>query len=176
MNVNEAYELYRKVPSSTTEDSLFISILKYTKRYVSANYGGMHGNWDTFEDVPSAVALRVFQNMDKFKGDAKFSSWLTTIIIRESARLAQEYTTRKGSHLHEGIEDPNSGGINLIDFKVLTDTIRKEIDSKEDMLLFQLKIEGFEDAEIAERIGVTVDSVKSRWKRLKKSLQKPQKI
>ena len=62
----------------------------------------MTGNIDAAADLAQDVLLRAFQNMQAFRGDSKFTTWLYTI-----ARPLLRSTEIRGKHMIEYLRKEN---------------------------------------------------------------------
>ena len=170
LNLNQLYEAYKANPASETEEALYKGIIKYARKYVSRQFGGQLGYYDNYEDAISETALKVFTSLVRYNGDmARFSTWVYQIVKNSCLDLSRRYTTRNGSLLHEGIEDPSGWG--LSDGSLVLESLMESCNDNEKALI-GLKLKGFEDAEIAEKTGLPVGTIKSRWFYLKNKLKK----
>lgn len=170
MNINEVYEEFRNNPSTIAEENLYKEIIKYSKRFVRKYFGD---HWDTFEDAVSETALKVYTRLPTFKGESRFSTWLYPIVKTECLMLARERATLKGSLYYEDLEDPNwVEKCDSFDSKGLIVQMRNKLTTPEDIELFELKLEGYDNSEIAEKMGLPEGTIKSRWYYLKNNLKK----
>lgn len=89
-------------------------------RYRSQIYNVVRRCTDSTEDAEDAVQeamLRAFVNIDTFRGDARFSSWLITIAVNASMSMKRRTRPRQWIYL----DDPN-GPRGLGDPRNLSDT------------------------------------------------------
>jgi RNA polymerase sigma-70 factor (ECF subfamily) len=76
-------------------------------RYRDQVYGVVRrrtDNTEEVEDVVQEVMLRAFVNIGKFRGDARFSSWLITIAINVSISMKRKLGRAQWIYL----DDPNA--------------------------------------------------------------------
>jgi RNA polymerase sigma-70 factor, ECF subfamily len=59
------------------------------------------GNDDDARDVVQETYLRAFRSLDRFRGDAQFTTWL----YRITANCASTYLGRRGRHRHDPLPD-----------------------------------------------------------------------
>jgi len=133
------------------------------KRYVK--------NKEDAEDVLLEAFFKVFTNIHQFKGDGSFEGWIRRIVINESLMFL-----RKKHNFHIRVE------LNQVDAKTPTTVVQKL--EAEDILYFldQLPtgyrtifnlyvIEGYKHREIAELLGISINTSKSQLILAKKRLR-----
>jgi len=134
------------------------------------------GNYN--EDLEQEVYIKTYKNLDKYKEQNKFSSWICTIC----ANLCKDYLRQnKNQHLTQSIEENET--INTLKSK---NNVEKELSSKErqkiilkeiDKLPKKLKqtiiLYEFEDysyEQIAQKLNIPTGTVKSRINNARKIL------
>lgn len=133
------------------------------KRYVK--------NREDAEDVLMEAFFKVFTNIHQFKGDGSFEGWIRRIVINESLMFL-----RKKHNFHIRVE------LNQVDAQTPTTAVHKL--EAEDILYFldQLPtgyrtifnlyvIEGYKHREIAELLGISINTSKSQLILAKKRLR-----
>jgi RNA polymerase sigma factor (sigma-70 family) len=133
------------------------------KRYVK--------NKEDAEDVLLEAFFKVFTNIHQFKGDGSFEGWIRRIVINESLMFL-----RKKHNFHIRVE------LNQVDAQTPTTVVHKL--EAEDILYFmdQLPtgyrtifnlyvIEGYKHREIAELLGISINTSKSQLILAKKRLR-----
>jgi len=78
-------------------------IKRYARKLYRIAQGITHSNEDA-EEVVQTAFLKAFQNLNRFQGNAKFSTWLIRIVMNESfikmrkqrANRAQPFSTENG--------------------------------------------------------------------------------
>ena len=101
MDRNEA-ELIRRVLDG--EKEAFYELVRPYERAVYTAAMSILNNQADAEEVAQEAVLKAFSNLSRFRGEAKFSTWLVQITINE-ARLK----LRKGRrHLYESVDEPKS--------------------------------------------------------------------
>jgi RNA polymerase sigma-70 factor, ECF subfamily len=138
------------------------------------------------EDVAQETFLKAFRNLAKFRGDAKFSTWLISITLNEArGRLRQQNTSRM-----ESLDElPEEGGkvspALLRDWREIPSEAleRKEVRALLQEAIGQLSpiyrevlmlrdIEELSTEETASALAIRVSSVKTRLHRARIMLQK----
>ncbi len=102
MDRNEA-ELIRRVGAG--EKEAFYELVRPYERAVYTAAMSILNNQADAEEVAQEAVLKAFSNLARFRGEAKFSTWLIQITINE-ARLKLRKDRR---HLYESVDEPQSG-------------------------------------------------------------------
>lgn len=146
------------------------SILKKCKTYVKDE--------DTAEDLCQEILLKVFISIKNFKGNAKFSTWLFSIIHnscidflrKEKKNIKQVITNKMVEEVAEIIEGVDEVSIELSEklmLKILEDL------SPDDRLLLLMKYkEKHSIHDIQASLNLSESAVKMRLKRVKDKLNK----
>jgi RNA polymerase sigma-70 factor (ECF subfamily) len=131
-------------------------------------------NREDAEDNLQNVLLKAFHHIDRFEGHSRFSTWLVRIAINEALmKLRKRHSERILDH-----RDLNSSEDEPDVFPEIEDTrqdpergyIGKELTRKafrglhpalQDTFVLQ-KAEGWTNRELAQALGITVSTVKSR--------------
>jgi RNA polymerase sigma-70 factor, ECF subfamily len=126
------------------------------------------GGVDTdVDDVVQDVWLAGCRGMHQFRGDAKFSSWLTTI----GARMAYATLSRRGlreSDLTDDVADSRgSSPASTID---LERALAALSDSRRIVVVLH-DVEGFTHEEIAAELGMAVGTSKATLSRARRALR-----
>lgn len=122
--------------------------------------------------VSDAVAQAVLY-MDKFRGEAKFSSWFYGIVMNFCNRHIRENLEKREVSLDAVIEE---SGEEILGATRETNPLKIDLErvlaglSEQERQLVELKMDGKTDKEIGKIIGLTKDGVHTRWDRLKKRL------
>jgi RNA polymerase sigma factor (sigma-70 family) len=131
------------------------------------------GNSDDAKDLLQEGFIKVFRNLDKYRGDGSFEGWVRRIFVNTSI---EQY--RKKSNLHkvgdtEGvvIEDKEW---NVLDKLAEGDILKmvQELSPGYKMVFNMHVIEGYPHKDIAEMLGINEGTSKSQLARAKVVLQK----
>jgi len=98
---NEA-ELIRRVCGG--EKEAFYELVRPYERAVYTAAMSILNNQADAEEVAQEAVLKAFSNLSRFRGEAKFSTWLVQITINE-ARLKLRKDRR---HLYQSVDEPQS--------------------------------------------------------------------
>ncbi len=93
-------ELVKQVQGGNVD--VFEELVRRHSRRVFGTLGGLLGNLDDARDATQDVFLKAFENISKFEGRAKFSTWLISIAINTGTEILRY---RKPSEPIEGIDD-----------------------------------------------------------------------
>ena len=137
------------------------------------------------EDATQEAFLRVFSKIDTFRGNSSFSTWFYTIlnnicldILRKKSRQAETTTLYQQNDDEEfelQIEDTSPGPHERLQKKDALKSLEKAISklSKEHKAVIILRdIEDKEYDEIAQILGISLGTVKSRLSRARLALRK----
>ena len=142
-------------------------------------------NQEDAEDVVQRAFQRVLVNLERFREDSTFSTWLTRIAINEALMLLRQRRTR--AQLLENRVDADQGysDLDIADRgptpeEVLCETERREAllqavgQLRENLRIIALHrdLKGLTIAETAKLLGLTVSAVKSRTFHARKFLRK----
>ncbi|AKQ44591.1 RNA polymerase [Rufibacter radiotolerans] len=149
----ELYKLYSK--------SMFNVSMRITNDYTEA------------EDVLQEAFLSAFRELNSFKGDATFGSWLKRIVINKAitkvrSRRLQVVPIEEHQDFAEEAPDYDQ---EEMDYKV--DCIKKAIQALPDgyrVVLTLYLLEGYDHGEIAEVLGISEATSKSQYSRARKKL------
>jgi RNA polymerase sigma-70 factor (ECF subfamily) len=128
---------------------------------------------DESEEVMIASFMKVFDKIDQFKSEGSFEGWIRRIMVNESLMYL-----RKNKHMYLEVDlekvdrDPDYG--QLSDHLEAEDLLRmvQELPMGYRTVFNMYAIEGFSHAEIAEELGINVNTSKSQLSRARALLQK----
>jgi RNA polymerase sigma factor (sigma-70 family) len=131
-------------------------------------------NIDEAEDALQEGFIKVFNNIDKFRNEGSFEGWIRRIIVNTSLNYyksnLKHYFGVDYDEIQEVIEDDKLQYDNL-SVEYLLKIIHNLPEGYR--LVFNLyEIEGYSHKEIAEMLGVSINTSKSQLMKAKRSLQK----
>jgi RNA polymerase sigma-70 factor (ECF subfamily) len=151
---------------------------RHNSRVYHAARAILHDGGET-EDVMQDAYLRAYEHLRDFEGRARFSTWLTRIAVNEAlARVRQKKRldsldscteeqsifTTPASSPEQQTSDAEMRGLLEKAVGVLPEALRA---------VFVLRaIEGMSGAEVAERLNISKETVKTRMFRARRRLQK----
>lgn len=121
------------------------------------------------KDLYQEILLQAWRSWSSFRGDSKFSTWLYRISL--NTILTQK---RKSSRIDymESLEEVDRGTNDVSQKREEVERLRKAIRtlSETDRALISMHLDGYENAEIAEVLGITVNHVAVKLHRCKQQL------
>jgi len=194
-----AYNDFERSSPVTVEESLFIARLKanddaaYDELVRTYNASIFHVAYrmlsDSAEasDVVQEIFLKVFRNIDGFKGEAALKTWIFRIAFSEILNRLR-WWKRRYRYSTVSLDDPPNGNGNGLYVADSKPTPQEILESKEQETAIQQAlsrlssdhrsivvlrdIEGFSYGEIAEVLGISIGTVKSRLARARGDLKK----
>ena len=184
--VDEDYELVLACRKGDA-DAFGVLVAKYQRKTFNIVYR-MMGDYEETSDTVQEAFLSAFRSIRKFRGEAKFSTWLYGICINHAKNRLKQARSRSR---HEGpsIDDPvqtNDGFFFLdppgddpppderLERKELQMMVQKCIDSLDDEyreVLVLRDIQGFSYDEIRDILNIPDGTVKSRLFRARDALK-----
>jgi RNA polymerase sigma-70 factor, ECF subfamily len=142
-------------------------------------------NQQDAEDAVQRAFQRALMNLQQFREDATFSTWLTRITINEALMLLRQRRTREPLHENGVNAAQSDGDVEFIDngptpeeilceserSAALHDAIGRLRDNHRMVVLF-VGLQGLTSAETARRLGLTVSAVKARIFHARRLLRK----
>ncbi|HET7539104.1 MAG TPA: sigma-70 family RNA polymerase sigma factor [Polyangiaceae bacterium] len=131
------------------------------------------------EDVLQQTLVSVISHIDEFRGDSQFASWLYAIArshcIKQRTRGAAAHPTQPLADAEPAIPtSPQQAPDENISREQLQDALNVAIDALEPAqreVLVLRDIEGLGAPDVAQALGISVDAVKSRLHRARKTLR-----
>ncbi|MFZ5391480.1 MAG: RNA polymerase sigma factor [Patescibacteria group bacterium] len=150
------------------------------KRYLGPLYGFAYryvNNSQTAEDIVQEAFIKAWRNLKKFKSDKPFKTWLYAIV----RNVAIDYLRKQKIIVLSSLDEINDDGeynIQLIDNQPLPLEVFSRAELKEELtkalnklplaqkevILWHLE-QGFTFQEVADTLGKSVNTVKSRYLR-----------
>jgi RNA polymerase sigma factor (sigma-70 family) len=167
------------------DESAFKTIVETWKDMVFNTALGIVQNAEDAEDVAQEVFIQVYESIQSFKGESKFSTWLYRITITKSMdHLRKKKRKKRFAFIqslfglnNEVLHDPpdfNHPGVAL-DNKEKAAILFKAIEKlpETQKIAFTLhKIEGLSYQEVSQIMNSTLSSVESLLHRAKNNLKK----
>lgn len=129
------------------------------------------GDKDHAEEAAQEVFIHVWQKLDNFKGDSKFSTWLHSVTsnVTISYLRKQKGWLQKMFNLEESAvaDMPSDGLTSEIDL----DAIIVRLPERARIVFVLHAIEGYRHEEIAQRMNIAVGSSKAQFHRAKQLLK-----
>jgi RNA polymerase sigma-70 factor, ECF subfamily len=169
------------------EKELFHELIRPYERMVYLTVFSILKNEADAEDGAQEAVISAYRHLSSFRGDAKFSTWLTTIAINEGrkrlrkAKSAAEDSIEKEVEGHEGdytpapLTDWREIPLEALERKELREALRGAVAELPDIYrqVFTLRdLEELNVEETAQALGTTTNVVKVRLHRARILLQK----
>jgi len=169
------------------EKELFHELIRPYERMVYLTLFSIVKNEMEAEDGAQETVINAYRHLASFRGDAKFSTWLTTIAINEGRKRlrktkgAGEQSIEEQVEGHEGdytpapLTDWREIPLEALERKELRETLRVAVAELPDIYrqVFTLRdLEELNIEETAEALGITTGAVKVRLLRARMMLQK----
>lgn len=169
------------------ERELFHELVRPYERMVYMTVFSVVKNETDAEDGAQDAMVNAYRHLDKFRGDAKFSTWLTTIAVNEGRQKLRRQKRAKEDSLDEPIAgeeeeftpapltDWKEIPLEALERKELREALRNAVAELPDIYrqIFTLRdIEELNVAETAAALGINENMVKVRLHRARMMLQK----
>ena len=149
---------------------------------------------ERYSDVPSDIAASVICQLESFRGECKFSTWVHEIATRKTDEALRKEirtravfdTTKIVGEKPAGESEPDSDETDRARDHVCP-TVRPDFDfpiaikerckqlSKTHAALLAYKVSGLSSNEIAAKLEISQEAVDSRWARLNRAMKKKEK-
>lgn len=129
-------------------------------------------------DLTQEVFLKAYENIDKFRGDSKFSTWLYRIAYNHSMNWSERKAGREtqlDDSFAETIPEEPSTADEMFDRELVLSRIKEIIEELPVKYKIVLKLYYFEDKsyqEIADTLGIPINTVKIQLLRAKEQVRK----
>lgn len=169
------------------EKELFHELIRPYERMVYLTLFSIVKNEADAEDGAQEAVINAYRYLTSFRGDAKFSTWLTMIAINEGrrrlrkAKSTAEESIEEEAEEHEGdytpaqLTDWREIPLEALERKELRETLRIAVAELPDIYrqVFTLRdLEELNVEETAQALGISANVVKVRLHRARMMLQK----
>lgn len=169
----EERELVRLAQNGT--EAAYEELIRRHQRRVAALVGSILRRREDVEDVVQQVFLKVFVSLKHFDLRAAFSTWLYKITVNEcwdylrkkkvrplvyEADLSEEQVSRLDGIV--SADRPPDSPVERAEVKELLDWMLDKLPEQDRQLLVLKEMEGFSVHELAEILGLNVNTVKVR--------------
>jgi RNA polymerase sigma-70 factor, ECF subfamily len=122
------------------------------------------GHWDLAEDVAQETFLRVYQAAKRYQPQAKFTTWLSRIVINlcfdEQRRWARS-TAPLDAVAPEGVPASHANSVERKEIAELVRTAVQELPDRQRVVIVLYRYEGLNHAQISEVTGWSLSAVES---------------
>jgi len=141
---------------------------------------------DDAMDITQEVFLKAFQALPKFRGDSRFSTWLHRVCVNacldflRRKQRTQTYSLDEPINLKESsvvreVRDDSGSVEDVIETKSLTESVLMALNSVDEAhrtVIALSDIRGYSYQEIADMLGISIGTVKSRLHRGRMAIRK----
>ena len=154
-------------------------VRKYNQRLYRISLSIIN-NDSAIEDVMQTTYIKAYENLDKFKFESAFSTWITRILINESLLFLkkQEQVMNREKHLTPFTSgtiasEPKTPLMKVIDseLKAVLEVTIKKLPEKYRTVFIMRELENMNVAETMECLGLSEANVKVRLNRAKVMLR-----
>jgi RNA polymerase sigma-70 factor (ECF subfamily) len=139
---------------------MFVICLRYTKNEMDA------------EDVLQEGFVKLFNNLQRFRGEGSFEGWVRRIFVNTAIEhiRRKKLTTSVGEGLENSVVDKHKNALDNLYEKDLISSANSLSDGYR--TVFNLyALEGYSHKEIASQLGITESTSKSQFSRAKAILR-----
>jgi RNA polymerase sigma factor (sigma-70 family) len=142
-------------------------------------------NQQDAEDAVQNAFQRALVNLQRFREDSSFSTWLTRIVINEALMLLRQRRAREPLYENSVDASQGDGGVEIADGRstpeeILCESERRatlrqaiaELRENLRVVVLHRELQGLTSAETARLLGLTVTAVKARTFHARRSLRK----
>lgn len=144
---------------------------KLYDRYKQAMYTLAYRITSDFElanDVLQEAFVKVFRNLDRFRGDSTLGAWIKTIVIRTALSKIRREPNFEPLENHHYPQSVDWG--HRIDAEYLEKAIRSLPEGYRAVFVL-IEVEGYSHKEVADMLGISVGTSKSQLFYAKKRLR-----
>ncbi len=159
-------------------------VAAFQEKVLNTCYGFVNSKEEA-EDLTQEVFVEVFRSIEKFRGDAKLSTWIYRIAVRKSLEEIRKRKRQKRAAyfksliglegVAETVADNSKNPHQELESKQRATIMQKMLDKipENQRIAFTLhKYEGLSYREVAEIMGLSLPAVESLMHRAKASLKK----
>jgi RNA polymerase sigma factor (sigma-70 family) len=167
MNLNDAYSQYRADPSQANHEVLGAALVQYIHRNVQ-NIFKRKCRGEELSDIEGDALLHVLESLPTFKGEARFTTWVTSILGNRGKDLIRKESRKAALPIleNEGMHDPGPS----VSQQILLNGLVAQLDPY-DRMLVHLKMRGYTNSEVAFKIDAPVGTVDRQWKEIQAKLR-----
>ena len=142
-------------------------------------------NQQDAEDAVQRAFQRALVNLQKFREDSTFSTWLIRIVVNDALMLLRQRRTREPLHETSVNAAQDDAGVQIADGRPTPEeifceserraTVRQAVAGLRESLrlvVLHRDLQGLSSAETARRLGLTVSAVKARTFHARRFLRK----
>jgi RNA polymerase sigma-70 factor (ECF subfamily) len=158
-------------------DAFEILVRRHEKTIFNLVYR-MLGDYDEAAETSQEVFLSAFRAIDRFRGDANFSTWLFRIALNHTSTrrrsINRSQQRRVAIEDAEPVRDPQPGPAEAMEKKEMRERVQSALNSLEPDDATVILLRDMQDVpydEVARLLDIPVGTVKSRLHRARQALK-----
>lgn len=130
-------------------------------------------NKSDIEDLLQDIYINIWNSLDKFKGEAKISTWIYRIAVN-TALLHNKQLQKDRKVIANYLQEKTNEDDDYTEIEENIVLLKKSINQlmEQDRILISLLLEGLKYDDIADILGITLNNVGVKINRAKKRLTK----
>jgi RNA polymerase sigma-70 factor (ECF subfamily) len=181
--VSDEHALVAKAKSG--QDDAFGELYKRHQRKAYRTAHRILRNQQDAEDAVQRAFQRALVNLQRFREDSTFSTWLTRIVVNDSLMLLRQRRRREPLQENSANDEQDDRGLEIADGRPTPEdilcesecraTVRQAVAGLRESLrvvVLQGELQGLTSAETARHLGLTVSAVKARTFHARRFLRK----
>jgi len=132
------------------------------------------GNRAEAEDVLQEAFLKIFLNLDHYRGTSSLAAWMRRIVINTAITLYHRNKKHRNCVDVDDMREKTPGNCDISELEFTREEMLKVIMDLPPgyRMVFNLyAMEGYKHKEIAEEMGIDINTSKSQYSRAKKIIQ-----
>ena len=159
------------------DEEAFTALVQRYKRKVLLTASRFVLDSYELDDVAQEIFIKVYKNIDSYRGDAPFGHWLMKIAVRTCYDLLRSRRREKGNIPLDEVDFALSGpsvvdSLSALQAKDLLDKALAKLKPEDRLILTLLELEGLNSKEAAGLTGWSESNVKVRSFRARQALKK----
>jgi RNA polymerase sigma factor (sigma-70 family) len=175
ITLDSLYEAYKNASADQKEVAREALILGMYRESWPIIYSRLHG---AYPDIVSDAVSKAILNLEKFRGEARFSTWYYKIVMNFCNMALREMTLQPEEISLDALDDgaePMTDPVHQNDVKLDLTTVLSGVTAEERALL-KLRHAGFTYPEISEKLGQSESTLRVRMHRLTARIERGKKV
>lgn len=164
---NELFSQWQGTSDPALKDALQVDLINALRGHARAVAYGLWGIAP--EEVIERIIWEALRNIHKFEGRSKFSTWFHVFAKRQCVRAGMNRRRDEKRELVLTDEHTSHSEARQLEARMLVEKILGSLEGDSRAIL-QLRLEGLNWEETAERLGLTSEVARQRWSRLKQEI------
>jgi RNA polymerase sigma factor (sigma-70 family) len=171
IDINRIHADWAASPTPENYEALGKALLWYLTQQLHIKYGAEYAQYEDADAIGRAI-LDILKDLPKFKGESLFSTWCEAILQNQCHDIELERDERREVTLDPAIRLPAKSDLYSREEKLtLKQLIAKHLTPSQKVLV-KLKMTGYTEEEIGERLNIHANTVTNRWMAIEAILKK----